>query len=224
MRFEIPDLPPAGGVITAIVRVPDEPDVLTIRIGRKTAGRIHERRAAELGIGEGAVWSERMRDAVGAAMFVGAAREWAVKAVARRAMSRTMLATKLVQRGLDRGAAGRIAEELSASGLIDERAFAESVVGTTLARKGAGKRLLLNRVRAKGIDSRTASAAVERVTGESNYDAMESALELARRKLRVMGDRLDAEAKQRRVYGLLARRGFDADVCRSVMERLLVTE
>ncbi|HVU62585.1 MAG TPA: RecX family transcriptional regulator, partial [Phycisphaerales bacterium] len=208
-RFEVPELPLAGGVITAVVRAADEPDVLAIRIGRKTAGRVHERRAAELGIGEGVEWTERMRREVGAGMRDAAAREWAVSAVARRGMSRSMLVGKLVQRGLERGAAARIAEELSARGLIDERAFAEGVVASTLARKGAGKRLLLNRVRAKGVDARTAGDVVEKVTGESGYDAMEAALELAGRKLRVMGERLDGQATRRRLQGLLARRGVE---------------
>jgi regulatory protein len=136
-------------------------------------------------------------------------------------MSRSGLTMKLVQKGLERGAAGRIAEGLAASGLIDERTMAEGLVETTLARRGAGKRMLVNRLRAKGIDGKTAGAAIEKITKESGYDATASALELARRKLRTMGDRLDAQAKQRRLYGLLARRGFEADVCREVVERVV---
>jgi regulatory protein len=222
-RFELPDLPPAGGsggVISAVLRSSSEPDVVTIRVGRKSGGRIGEAAASELGIVEGAVWTEHMRAAVAGAMRLAEARDWAVRAVARRAMSRSMLTTKLLQRGLERGHAARIAEELCQSGLIDEKAFAESLVETTLARKGAGKRLMLNRIRSKGIDGRTAGAAVEKITSEAGYDATEAALNLARRKVRAMGDRLDVQAKQRRLYGLLARRGFDADVCRDVVARV----
>lgn len=221
--FEPPDLPPAGGVISVINRAPDVPDIITIRVGRKSAGRITESTAADLGIGIGVTWTDRMRDAVAAAMLLASAREWAIHAVARRSMSRAMLTNKLAQRGLARPAAARIAADLQAAGLIDEKSFAEGVVGSTIARKATGSRLLVNTLRAKGIEGKMAASAVEKVTRESDYDPRAAALDLARRKNRTMGTRLDAQARQRRLYGLLARRGFDSELCREVVETVIRT-
>ncbi len=222
-RFEPPDLPPAGGVISVINRAPDAPDVLTIRVGRKSAGRIHESAAADLGIDIGVTWTDRMRDAVAAAMLLASAPEWAIHAVARRSMSRVMLTTKLTQRGLPRPAAARIAADLQAAGLIDEKSFAEGVVGSTISRKATGTRLLVNTLRAKGIEGKMAAKAVEKVTREADYDPRAAALDLARRKHRTMGTRLDPQARQRRLYGLLARRGFDAELCREVVATVVRT-
>jgi len=220
-RFEPPELPPAGGVITSIGLPATVPPVVVIRIGRRIAGRVAEQQAARLQIRAGLEWSEGLRAAVARSMMLAEAREWALHAAARRPMSRSMLVSKLRQRGLEQGPATRIAEDLAARGVIDERAFAEGVVETTLARKGAGKRFLTTRLRSRGIDSRLADQAVDRVTAASGYDARAAALELARRKLRTMPERLDRDARRRRLYGLLARRGFDAEICRGVVEELL---
>ncbi len=220
-RFEPPNLPPAGGAITSVARSAASPGIVTIRLGRRTAGRLSEAEAINLSAREGVAWSEDLRAAVARRMMLADAREWALHAAARRPMSRAMLSSKLRQRGLDQPAATRIAEDLAARGVIDERAFAEGLVESTLARKGAGKRLLTTRLRARGIDSRTAGQAVERVTTESGYDARASALELASRKLRTIRPGLAPDAKRRRLYGLLARRGFDADICREVVEQVL---
>jgi len=219
-RFAPPDLPPAGGVITSITRSPAAPDVFLIKIGKRAAGRIHESTAASLRIAEDAPWTDRLREAIASAMLEESAREWAIHAVARRAMSRAMLINKLRQRFLPPALAARIAEDLVARGILNEKSFAEGLVETTISRKAAGKRLLVTRLRSKGIHQRLATDSVEKVTTESGYDAREAALDLARRKLRSMG-RLNPEQRQRRLYGLLARRGFDSDLCREIVDRLV---
>lgn len=216
-RFEPPELPPPGGVITALLRHASSPDEITIRLGRKNAGRVSEPEAERIGLGEGVEWSDRIRTAVGAAMMLADARLWASRSASRRAMSRAMLVTKLRQRGLDPGAAVRIAEDLAAKGMINEKVFAEAIAETTIARRGEGKRRIVNRLRTKGIAGRMAGEVVERVAGEAEYDERQAALDLARRKARSMSERVAPEAKARRLYGLLARRGFDADVCREVV-------
>jgi regulatory protein len=210
-------------VISVLGRAPDRPEIVTIRVGRKSAGRIDESAAADLGLGIGIAWTDRMREAVAAAMLLASAREWAIYAVARRAMSRSMLTNKLTQRGLARPAATRIAADLEAAGLIDEKSYAEGVVGSTISRKATGTRLLVNTLRAKGIEGKMAAKAVEKVTRENEYDPRAAALDLARRKNRVMGARLDGPTRQRRLYGLLARRGFDAELCREIVETVIET-
>jgi SOS response regulatory protein OraA/RecX len=52
-------------------------------------------------------------------------------------------------------------------------------------------------------------------------DPLGPALDLARRKLRTMGGRVEEQAAARRIYSLLARRGFDPDVCRGVTNRVV---
>ncbi|MBC7879165.1 MAG: hypothetical protein H7Y59_18505, partial [Anaerolineales bacterium] len=35
------------------------------------------------------------------------------------------------------------------------------------------------------------------------------------------GDKLTPDVKRRRLYGLLARRGYDSDICRKVIDKLM---
>ena len=226
-RFEPPDLPPVGapggtgGRITALLRSANEPGQLTIKLGRRTAGTIDENLAADLGMTEGAIWTERMRAAVAAAMMLAEARDWAARAVSRRAMSRAMLITKLRQRGLDSSPATRIATELAAAGMIDEKRFAENVAEVALARRTHGARSIALKLQAKGIDSRTAGQTVDRVAADSDYDPRAVATDIARRKLRSLARKPDPDARQRALYALLARRGFDSGLCRDVVRQVL---
>ena len=220
-RFEPPDLPAAGAVVTALLRSPATPGEITIKLGRKTAGVISETLAIQLGIGEGIIWTDRTRDAVAGAMLFSIARTWAIRTVSRRAMSKSMLISKLRQRGLDSGPAGRIADELAASGIIDEKRFAEGIAEVTLARRVFGTRRVSLKLRAKGITSRTADEVVDRVAAESNYDQRAAALAIAQRKLRSLTRKPDPQARQRALYSLLARRGFDSELCREVTRTVL---
>lgn len=220
-RFEPPNLPAAGAVVTALLRSPATPGEITIKLGRKTAGVAPQQLIADLGIGEGVIWSDRMRDGVAAAMMVAFARTWSIRSVSRRAMTRSMLITKLRQRGLATAASDRIADELVASGMIDEKRFAEGLAETTIARRAFGTRRVSLKLRAKGITTRTADEVVDRVAAESNYDQRAAALAIARRKLRSLTRKPDPQARQRALYSLLARRGFDSELCREVTRTVL---
>lgn len=219
--FAPPELPPPGGVITKLTRSVAVPGVVLLKVGRKTVGRVDERDLGKLGIGEGVAWTSDLRDVVTRAMTFAAARSYALSACSRRSMSRQMLATKLRQRGLDQPAAVAIANDLAAKGLIDESKLAEHLVETEIARKPAGSRLLMAKLRQRGIDARTAKTAVDTATSSEDYNALEQALTLGRKKLRVMPQRLDTAARKRRLYAQLARRGFDADVCAKAVSKLI---
>lgn len=221
--FSPPDLPPAGGVITRLTRSTAVPGVVLLKVGRKTVGRIEDRDVQALGIGEGVEWTSDLRDAVARAMSVAAARAYALSTCSRRAMSRQTLITKLRQRGLAQAETASIASDLAAKGVIDETKLAEHLVETEIARKPSGSRLLMAKLRSRGIDARTAKSAVDAAVSSSDYDPLEQALTLGRRKLRVMPRKLDAPARKRRLYAQLARRGFDADVCARAVRTLIAS-
>lgn len=214
-------LPPAGGVITALARSVAVPGMVSIRLGRKTAGRIEESACQSLGIEVGVVWTDDLRTRVERAMILAAARTFALNSAAYRPMSRQMLVTKLRRRELDETSARAIAEDLARRGVINEAAFAEQIVDSTIRRKPAGARLLEAKLRSRGIEGKVAKSAVTRATSDPSYDALAEALTLARRKLRVMPRKLDAIGVKRRLYAQLARRGFDPDVCAKAVAKAL---
>ncbi len=150
---------------------------------------------------------------------LGAARRHVVRLLAKRAMTRAGVIASVRRRGLGEDDAARVAAELEKRGLIDDRAYAAAYVRGLLARKPAGRALLMAKLRQRGIEGTVARAAVESALKER--DAGEDALELATRRLRVIGSTVDRAAAARRVYGLLARRGFEAEVCGEAVRKAM---
>lgn len=112
--------------------------------------------------------------------------------------------------------------KLEAMGLLNDRQLAESVVRNELLGKPTGARLLLFKLRRKGIPSALAEEVVRHAVGseapeEAKEMALEKAMAFARSRLRGMA-RLEPLARKRRLYGALARRGLSPDTITRVLE------
>lgn len=145
-------------------------------------------------------------------------RRAALASLQRSMCSRRRLTERLVRRGHDREVVRGVCEELVAAGILNEEAMAMSAA-RSMARKASGARLIEQKLRARGIDAGTAKRAATEATADR--DPLEDAAELARKKLRGMSRDLERVVVVRRLSGALARRGFDADVCRRAVERVL---
>ena len=213
-------LPEAGGVVTRVSAVARRAGCVSARVGRKATPPLLADAAARIGLVEGSAWTEALREAVAKEIDAGKARAYAVRAAVSRPMSKKQLETRLTRRGLERGRARAVAEELEERGVLNDAAFAHAAASSELSRKPAGKSLLINKLRGKGVDDKTARRAVEDVVRDREYDAKTGAMELAKRKLRSLA-RLEPEVAQRRMYGMLARRGFEAEICREVVRNVM---
>ncbi len=115
-----------------------------------------------------------------------------------------------------------VAEEVLARfaevGLIDDRAYAESLVRSEAAAGSLSRRRVQQRLREKGVADHIVAEALEGIDLEVEESA---ALELARRKAARMRD-LDPSTARRRLAGVLARRGYSADTVRRVVADVLV--
>jgi SOS response regulatory protein OraA/RecX len=209
-----------GKVITGVAPMPADERWTLVRVGRRRAGTIESMRVGELGVAIGAAWTGEMETAsADAERYVGL-RLFAVRALARRALSKGQAAEKLAVRAmkrepeLDRSEARRlgqrIADEMASIGLIDDAALAADVAGT-LARRGAtGRRLAEVKLRTKRI----APDLARRAAGDAyaEVDALEQATALARRRVERLREKPDRDTLVRRLVGMLARRGFDGGV------------
>ena len=128
------------------------------------------------------------------------------------------LRTKLRRREFTPAVIDECVAELHKLGYLDDLKFAEAKARDSAGNKGHGSRRALQELRRAGVDEKTAAAAVEAVYEDHDDDAV--ARELAEKKLRAMG-RLDEPTKRRRLYGMLARRGFDSEVCSRVIDEAL---
>ncbi len=212
--------PLIGRPITAISPLPADERWTMVRVGRRRAGTIDSTRIGELGVAIGAAWTMEMeRASADAERYVGL-RLFAVRSLARRAMSRGQAAEKLAARamkrepGLERAVARKLAEriagEMAAIGLIDDAALAADVAGTLARRGKTGRRLAEMKLRSKRIAPDLARKAATEAYVE--VDALAQATELARSRVERMREKPDRDTLMKRLVGQLARRGFDAGV------------
>lgn len=140
--------------------------------------------------------------------------------LAFRARSATELRRRLVQKGIEAPRAEEAVRRLVANGLVDDRAYAETVVRSKALGGGASKRRVSQELARRGVDRETADAAVARVWQEESVDQTSAAESLARKRLGSLRG-LDAPTRRRRLYAFLARRGYDADEIRKAIAAVL---
>ena len=140
--------------------------------------------------------------------------------LAFRARSATELRRRLVQKGIEAPRAEEAVRRLVANGLVDDRAYAETVVRSKALGGGASRRRVGQELARRGVDRETADAAVAHVWQEENVDQTSAAESLARKRLGSLRG-LDAATRRRRLYAFLARRGYDADEIRRAMAAAL---
>jgi regulatory protein len=178
---------------------------------------LNDQALADLGIEPGVAWTDSLAAKALRVSGLFLARRDAFRLLGRRAVSRQRMIDRLRRKGHAPETAAAVADELAVKGLIDDAAFAASIAAS--ASRRAGRRLVESKLRARGIGREVAAKASVAAAKERNAD--EDALALARARFKRMSDRLAPDAKRRRLYGLLARRGYDSDVCRKVIDRLM---
>lgn len=211
----------APGVVTALRVCGPAGDRLRVSIDGKVVATIDALRAHDLGLCVGLAIDGGLRRALEFEHQLVRGHEIALRALATRARSREELRRRLLSRGVDAGAVDEVIAALFASGLLDDEAFARSMVARERSRRPAGARLLEHKLRGAGVD-RSVS---RRVVGETlaGVDPLEDALELVRYHLRrvepsLWGRESDRRRIVRRLSALLARRGFDDEIVRRAID------
>jgi regulatory protein len=134
-----------------------------------------------------------------------------------RARSRSELATKLARKRVPPDVAGRLLDRFEEVGLVDDAAFAREWVQTRQAGRGLARRALAVELQRKGVDAEVVSEAVATV---QPGDELEAARELVRRKLRSLA-RFEPATQERRLHGMLARKGYPSSVVFQVVREEL---
>ena len=133
--------------------------------------------------------------------------------LARQARSRAELRQRLARKHVPDEVAEVVLDRFEQVGLIDDRAFAESWVRQRQAGRGLAPQALRRELRGKGVDDQIAAEALAQIDPATEESA---ARDLVRRKLRSMRG-LDDLTATRRLAGMLARRGYGADLVRRVV-------
>ena len=134
-----------------------------------------------------------------------------------RARSRAELATKLARKRVPPEVATRLLDRFEEVGLVDDAAFAREWVQTRQAGRGLARRAVSVELQRKGVAAEVVDEAVATVEPD---DEVETARELVRRKARSL-QRFDLPTRQRRLQGMLARKGYPSSVVFQVVREEL---
>ena len=185
------------GVATATLSL-DAIDRLQLRVGRDVAG-LEERIVLE---------------ATQLAVY-----DRALNMLAFRARSSAELARALVRKGAQRAIVDHTIARLLEQGLLDDAAFARSFTRAKVLGANQSRRRVQQHLARKGVDRSVSDAAIAIVFDEEEIDQRGMVEAAARKKLRTLTGQEPA-VRRRRLYGFLARRGYDGDDIRRAMEAL----
>jgi regulatory protein len=203
--------------ITAIVPTKRDAQRAMVKVDGEVFATLSQKRIALLGLEVNQPWDEALAQRVEAAAAFDKAMMHAMNAVSRRAMSRFELERKLQQKGHDEAVRQQVLERLAELSLLDDEAFGRALIRETQRSKPAGPRLLRQKLMQKGLDRALIDQLVTEATDAA--DPLDGAMTFAQKRLtRLQG--LPPATQKRRLFGQLARRGFEVETINEVMDRL----
>jgi regulatory protein len=145
--------------------------------------------------------------------------ERALGLLAVRQRSRRELERRLVQAGFEPDEVADELERLEGVGLLDDEAFARTVVESRMGYRGESRRVVASKLAQAGVANDVAIVALD----EAPEAEEERAQRLADAKApRLRG--LEPQVAFQRLYGFLARRGYGPEIARRVAGRALAAE
>ncbi|HEY4132285.1 MAG TPA: regulatory protein RecX [Gemmatimonadaceae bacterium] len=108
------------------------------------------------------------------------------------------------------------------NGLLDDANFARQLTRSKAIGGGHSRRRIQQELAKRGVARDVSDEAIAEVFEDEEVDEAASIERVARKKLRTLSG-ADAPTQKRRLYGFLARRGFDADDIQRVL-RLVLTK
>ena len=151
---------------------------------------------------------------------ISQARAAAERLLRFRPRSEQELRQRLRQKGFEAPIVETLVQELARKDLLNDQKFAQYVATNRLAMRPTGVRALRDELRRKGVAAPVAEAALAKAT--VGYDEAAAARELAQRRAGQMSG-LPAATIQRRLFGLLQRRGFSGEVVHRVVREVVRT-
>ena len=148
------------------------------------------------------------------------AREICLRLLTAMPRSRAQLADALRRKDIPDDVAERVLGRFADVGLIDDAAFSQAWVQSRHLGRGLARRALAAELRQRGVADETVSAAVE--TLDSDQEEATARELIARRLAGTRG--LDPAKRMRRLVGVLARKGYPAELAYRVVREALAEE
>lgn len=126
----------------------------------------------------------------------------------------------LIRKGEPEAEVDAAIERLRANGLLDDANFARQLTRSKAVGAGLSRRRIQQELTKRGVARALADEAIEEVFDEEGVDEEESIERVARKKLRTLTN-VDDATRKRRLYGFLARRGYDNEEIQRVLRDVL---
>jgi len=144
---------------------------------------------------------------------------YALNLLSARPYSTQALHRKLIQKEYSAADADDAIRRLVDNGLLNDAKFAEQYARSKIVSSGVSKRRLSQDLYRKGIKGDVATAAIANVIADEEIDTAAIVEKVARKKLAQLGD-LEPLVLRRRLFGFLARRGYNVDEIKRVVASL----
>jgi len=151
-----------------------------------------------------------------------AAKEAALRILERGPRTEREVQDRLLARGFEPDAVERAIERLRRVSLLDDRAFLRSFLRTELPRRPQGKRLLVAKLRRRGVPASLLEE-LDRLLGDDpdladrSLDTEVGRAEAALAELSRRHAKREVRDRARRLQGALLRRGFDWSTVRDLV-------
>lgn len=147
------------------------------------------------------------------------ARKIALDLLSARPRSEAELRAALAKRNVPAEVIDELCGRFTEVGLLDDAAFAATLTTSRSQFSGRGKMRIRQELRQKGIDPETAEEALAEVSVDDELDAARAVAAKRARSL----EGLERPVAQRRLAGVLARRGFSPGVVMQVVQETLIS-
>lgn len=211
--------------ITAIKSTAKDPTRTSIKVDGKFVGALPHARVAEMGLYVGQAWHAADQQRFADAIAYDKAWRDATRRLNRRALSCKQLRDKLAEKGHNSKPIDDVIARLEELGVLDDLSFGRSLVRQTMSRKPAGPHLLRQKMMQKGLDRSIISKIVAETCSDQPDSQVEAAASLVEKKLRTVSmQKLEPVDRKRKLWGMLARRGFEVDTIRKALECIQTAE
>jgi regulatory protein len=146
--------------------------------------------------------------------------ERALDMLEARARAVTELRRLLIKKGEPPDDVDAAIERLRTTGLLDDANFARQLTRSKALGGGHSRRRIQQELAKRGVARDVSNEAIEEVFEEEGIDEAATIERVARKKLRTLGG-VDLGTQKRRLFGFLARRGYNSDAIARVLRVVL---
>jgi regulatory protein len=210
----------APGTITGISASTRKPGRFSIEIDGLHVAILSIEAIERLHLGSGVVVDERAAQEIEREAGLLRTYDRALNMLAARGRAAADLRRVLLRKGEPADHVDLAIARLEQAGFIDDAAFARQFTRSKAVGGGVSRRRVQQELTRRGVAREVSDDAIKEVFVEEAVDEAASIERVARKKLRTLTT-VDGATRKRRLYGFLARRGYDSDAISRVLRVVL---